>query len=282
MPKETLLDLDRVPTLEELREFFRKNDWSTATYKEIDYDKMDADEIENMEYIKGLMDEHFEPLAREMGLKSHSGYYGNENPLVAMRDNTENLVATGVLKLIEEQPEKVDQILSHFFTDEAMENPEQFEKNVDNFLHNAIETTMKTLQFEEIAGVLNKSPAYEDFNHDKNNNLRAADFDRKWNHTRAAVKTTSLEELQEKCYENSDKSEEIFADVMLDIPEEVEAKTNAELFWNEISDEDKSLLQMKMDGLTQKEIAEKLGYKTHSAIGKRLQKLKDKFMEISA
>ena len=55
MPKETLLNLNRTPTLDELREFFRKNDWSSATYKDIDYDKMDSDEIEGLEYIKMLM-----------------------------------------------------------------------------------------------------------------------------------------------------------------------------------------------------------------------------------
>ncbi len=53
--KETLLDLGRTPTLEELREFFKANDWSAATIKEYDYDKLTADEqdeLEAMEYIK--------------------------------------------------------------------------------------------------------------------------------------------------------------------------------------------------------------------------------------
>lgn len=78
------------------------------------------------------MDEHFEPLSREMGLKSDNGYFGKDNPLIAMRDNLENLVATGVMKLSDEQPEKVDSILEYFFTESAYENPEEFHKNVDD------------------------------------------------------------------------------------------------------------------------------------------------------
>ena len=74
--KKTLFGLDRVPTLEELRAYFKENDFSAATYIDFDYDKMDSESVEALEYIKGLMDEKWEPLSREMGLKSDSSYYG--------------------------------------------------------------------------------------------------------------------------------------------------------------------------------------------------------------
>ena len=282
MPIETLLNLGRVPTLDELREFFRKNDWSAATYKDIDYDKMDSDDTEGLEYIKALMDEHFEPLSREMGLKSDSGYFGKDNPLISMRDNLENLVATGVMKLSEEQPKRVEEILEHFFTESALENPEEFHKNVDDMLHNAVKLTMQTMSYEEVAKVINESPAYEDFNHSKHNNYRSKDFDRKWNHTRSKISTESIEEMQEKAFEDSEHQEEIIEDASTNIEEQVVAKLTEETFWNNISDDDKKILQMRMTGLSQKEIAEKLGYKTHSAITKRLQKLKEQFIKLSA
>lgn len=282
MPTETLLNLNRTPTLDELREFFRKNDWSTATYKDIDYDKMNSDETEGLEYIKALMDEHFEPLSREMGLKADSGYYGKDNPLITMRDNLENLVATGVMKLSAEQPEKVDSILEHFFTESAFESPDEFHKNVDDMLHNAVKLTMQTMSYEEVAKVINESPAYEDFNHSKHNNYRSKDFDRKWNHTRSKISTESIEEMQEKACEDSQHQEEIIEDISVNIEEQVVAKLTEETFWNSISDDDKKILQMRMAGLPQKEIAEELGYKTHSAITKRLQKLKEQFIKLSA
>jgi DNA-binding MarR family transcriptional regulator len=36
---------------------------------------------------------------------------------------------------------------------------------------------------------------------------------------------------------------------------------------------------MKMDGKTQQEIADHLGYKNHSAVTKRIKKLKELFLE---
>lgn len=282
MPKEPLLNLGRRPTLDELREFFRKNDWSTATYKDIDYDKMDSDETDGLEYIKSLMDEHFEPLSHEMGLKSDSGYYGNDNPLISMRDNLENLVAAGVMKLLDEQPEKIDSILEHFFTESAFENPEEFHKNVDDMLHNAVKLTMQTMSYEETAKAINETPAYEDFNYNKHNNYRSKDFDRKWNHTRSKISTDSIEEMQEQAFEDSGRQEEIIEDVSVNIEEQVVANFTMETFWNSISEDDKRILQMRMDGLSQKEIAEKLEYKTHSAVTKRLQKLKEQFINLSA
>jgi len=38
--RKTLLDLDRVPMLDELRAFFRENDFSAAAYMDMDYDKL--------------------------------------------------------------------------------------------------------------------------------------------------------------------------------------------------------------------------------------------------
>jgi TusA-related sulfurtransferase len=144
--KKTLLDLDRVPTLDELRAYFREeNDFSAAAYIDMDYDKLDSESVEMLEHIKGLMDEKWEPLSREMGLKSDSAYYGKDNPLIAMRDNMENLVAGGVMKLITEKPDLVNEILATF-----MDDPD-VEKHADDFLNNAVKTAMQVMNYEETA-----------------------------------------------------------------------------------------------------------------------------------
>ena len=46
-----------------------------------------------------------------------------------------------------------------------------------------------------------------------------------------------------------------------------------------LTEDDKSILLMRMDGKTQQEIADYLGYKNHSAVTKRIKKLKDLFLE---
>lgn len=128
----------------------------------MDYDKLDADTVEALEHFKGLMDEHWEPLSREMGLKSDSGYYRADNPLIAMRDNMENLAAGSVLKLLEEQPEKAAEILAQFDFDDP-----DIETHASAFLHRAVETVMQVMDYKEIAKAVQDTPAYEDFNHRK-------------------------------------------------------------------------------------------------------------------
>lgn len=55
-------------------------------------------------------------------------------------------------------------------------------------------------------------------------------------------------------------------------------KSNA--FWNSLTDEDKQLLSYSMEGMTQREIADKIGYKTHTAVSKRLAKIRAKFYKV--
>lgn len=265
--KKTLLDLNRNPTLEELRAFFKENDWSAAAYMDVDYNKLPDDTVDFLEYAKGMLDDHWEPLSHEMGLKSHSSYYGKDNPLIAMRDNFENLVSTGVLKLLEEQPEKAEEILADFMDDNG-----EFGGDADRLLHNAVETAMKTMSYEEAAKVIQGTPTREDFNRNKKNNYRAADFDRKWDHTRAKVKTVSMTEL-----ENDGNAYEKITDPQTDVTGEALANIKQDAFWSAISEDDKKLLRLRMGGQTHIEIAKELGYKTHSAVTKRLQKLKEIF-----
>lgn len=269
---DTLLDLDHVPTLDELRAFFRENDFSAASYLDIDYDQLDADMAETLEHAKGLMDEHWESLSREMGLKSDSGYYGVDNPLVAMRDSMESLVAGGVLKLLKEQPEKAVEILAQFDFDDP-----DIETHADAFLHSAVEMVMQVMDYEEIAKAVQDAPAYEDFNHSKELNYRAKDFDRRWNHTRAQTRVESLEALRDAENAEGESTEFSLPDPRTDVFAEVAAKLTQEKFWTSLTDEDKELLKLRMEGMSQAEIARRLGYQTHSAITKRLQKLKALF-----
>lgn len=265
--KKTLLELGRVPTLEELRAFFRENDFSTAAYMDRDYDKLDAGTVETLEHIKGLMDEQWEPLSREMGLKADSSNYGKDNPLIAMRDNMENLVAGSVLKLLTEHPERAADIIASFADDPDVE------RNADASLHNAVEMTMQTMSYEETAEIIQELPAYEDFDHNRLQNYRGMDFDRKWNHSRAKAKAESLDALQEA----DDEGTYPVPGSSADVEGEALAGILAKDFWASITEEDRKLLHLKMAGKTQQEIADILGYRTQGAVSKRLAKLKDEF-----
>jgi DNA-binding CsgD family transcriptional regulator len=64
------------------------------------------------------------------------------------------------------------------------------------------------------------------------------------------------------------------ADKSVNVEEEVISQLTGQTFWDSISEDDRILLKMRMSGKTQQEIADALGYKSHSAVTKRLQKLK--------
>ena len=64
-----------------------------------------------------------------------------------------------------------------------------------------------------------------------------------------------------------------------DVSEIVFANERFANFWGSLSEDDKTILMYAMNDMTQAEIAEKMGFKTHSAVGKRLAKLKQKFIE---
>lgn len=61
----TLLDLNRVPALDELKAFFKKYNWSAAKISESRF--RDPDKVVEMKEIKKIMNAEFEQYVREKG-----------------------------------------------------------------------------------------------------------------------------------------------------------------------------------------------------------------------
>lgn len=262
----SLLDLDRIPTLEELRDFFKDNDWSTAQLS--DPADRDTETTEAIIYIEKFMNAHFEPISREKGLPKQSACYGKSNPLIALRDSTEDLVASEVAKLIDEQPDMVNEILNQFdFTDPDID------KKADDFLNSAIETMLDVMEYESAAEIVKSAPAHEDFSKSPNNHAKQ-DFEREYYKTRTRHPQISLDNLtkngDESALPNSD------CDAVLNAENRKDA---VRAFWKVLSEDEKKLLLYRMDGMTYEEISEKLNIKTHSAVLKRRRKIEEKFIE---
>ena len=113
--KKTLLDLDRLPTLEEMQDFFKENDWSAAKIF------TEPELTDAISHGKELLAPVLEKAMQEHGLGVWSGYFDNkvrvngttfqQNPLIAFRDNFEDLVTSIVAKLQYETPEEAQQII---------------------------------------------------------------------------------------------------------------------------------------------------------------------------
>ena len=63
--RKTLLDLDRLPTQKELREFFLANDWSAR--KPYDFDKWSQEKMEDKNYTQNIFDKIWHKISRKHG-----------------------------------------------------------------------------------------------------------------------------------------------------------------------------------------------------------------------
>ncbi|RGD42464.1 hypothetical protein DW093_09470 [Erysipelotrichaceae bacterium AM07-12] len=99
------------------------------------------------------------------------------------------------------------------------------------------------------------------------------DFYRKWYHTRAKISVESLDELKDKYAENTDGMEWDIPDDSVNVEITVLEPIVVSKFLDTLSETDRKILTMRMDDVTLEKIAEELGFKTHSAIHKRIRKI---------
>lgn len=112
---------------------------------------------------------------------------------------------------------------------------------------------------------------FEDFDHRRSR--QKTDFFREWYHTRTKHPQISLESFQED-YENAhDGMEWDIPDESLDLELEAVDQVQVDAFLKTLTEKDKQILKMRMDGFTLEEIADKLGYANHSGVLKRIRKV---------
>ena len=130
--------------------------------------------------------------------------------------------------------------------------------------------------WQPILDIVREMPCDEDF--EKWDTNARKDFLRRWYHTRSKkVQTVSLEGM----LENSDDDSPIFhiPDPSQNVEEYVIAKDFVERFLKTLPLKDRQIVELRQDGFTYEEIADKLGYKNHSGVIKRVEAVKKKFQK---
>ena len=112
---------------------------------------------------------------------------------------------------------------------------------------------------------------FEDFDH--RSSRQKIDHYRKWYHTRAKISVESLDELKEKYAENTDGIEWDIPDDNINVESTVLEPIAVSKFLDTLSETDRKILTMRMNDVTLEKIAEELGFKTHSAVHKRIRKI---------
>lgn len=98
------------------------------------------------------------------------------------------------------------------------------------------------------------------------------DFMRTWNHSRQS-KPVSIEEMTESGAVIDGKITFDVEDPHGEFTDNVDYEVDIERFRQSLSEKDMKILQMRNDGYTMQEIADELGYKSASAVKKRIDKM---------
>lgn len=127
--------------------------------------------------------------------------------------------------------------------------------------------------WQPILDAVKEMPCDEDFERWKTK-VRI-DFIRKWYHTRSKrVKTISLDE----CLEDDEEHGVLYVeDKSAYFEDNVIAEDFCQRFKARLSDKDLMILKLRVMGFTYKDIAERLGYKNHSGVIKRITAITKEF-----
>ena len=145
------------------------------------------------------------------------------------------------------------------------------EGEIDEVLRIIVSQAMERHHINEVLQVVEEHRCFEDFDCRKSN--QKTDFIRRWYHTRTRHPQISLEGFRETYAENHDGQEWDATDSSQDLQETVVSQATVEQFKESLSEKDMAILEMRMQGYTMEEIAEKLGYKNHSGVLKRIRKI---------
>lgn len=146
-------------------------------------------------------------------------------------------------------------------------------------MRRVVRATMHRYNLQALLDTVKQNRCAEDF--DDRYSTQKIDFIRKWYHTRTKHPQVSLEEFQQVYAEEHNDTWWDVPDTQQDMEQTVVDCADAELFTQALDPKDLEILQLRNKGHSLEEIAEMLGYKTHSAVLKRIQKLGEKYQEFA-
>lgn len=145
--------------------------------------------------------------------------------------------------------------------------------DVQAMMKQVVEQTIGEQDWRPMLEAVREMPCDEDF--EKWDTYVRKDFLRKWYHTRSkCVRTVSLE----ACMEDKDSKIHSLPAPEGDVAEQAAEKDFCNRFKAALPERDRTILELRGEGYGYQEIADKLGYKTHSAVIKRMEAIKKRFV----
>ena len=282
--------------LTELQSFFQQNDFTANMALNRDYNS-EGEQAEIFIRTKKIFGEYWLGNLRKLGVKRKMKNFSKDYP-VNFLENADADYFSEQISEIYADPDKLSEYIDRFF--EMYEEPvmlglDSYAKSVgkevddltDDEIHTVvekvagvidetlIETVMQGQQVPQIFGISKKIPQHEDFteklNQDKIN------FYNKWTHANTKLGAPLLfSELSEDESTGIEGARNFFDN---NPAEEQRYKFLREEFAKTLNSTDREIYYLAEQGYKQKEIAKRLGYKTHSAISKRMKIMNKDFKE---
>ena len=282
--------------LTELQSFFQKNDFTSNMTLNREY-HFNSDQSEIFVRAKKIFGECWLGNLRPLGVNRKMKNFSKDYPVNFLENADADYFSEEISKIYK-NPEMLNEYIDRFF--EMYEEPvmlgldcyaksvgKEVDSLTDEEIHNVvekvagvidetlIETVMQGQQVPAIFGVSKKIPQHEDFterlNQDKIN------FYNKWTHAKTKLGAPLLfSELSEDETTDIEGAKMFFAN---DPEEEQRYIFLRDEFAKTLNSTDKEIYYLSEKGLTQKEIAKRLGYKTHSAVSKRMKIMNKNFKE---
>ena len=282
--------------LSELQSFFQNNDF-TANITLNRECNLKGEQAEIFVRTKKIFGEYWLGNLRPLGVNRKMKNFSKDYP-VNLLENADADYFSEQISEIYTDPDKLNEYIDRFFEmygEPVMLGIDCYAKSVgkeaddltDEEIHTVvekvagvidetlIETVMQGQQVSEIFGISKKIPQHEDFSEQLNQDK--INFYNKWTHCKTKLVAPLLfSELSEDETTDIEGAKMFFAN---DPEEEKRYIFLRDEFAETLNSTDKEIYYLSEKGITQKEIAKRLGYKTHSVVSKRMKIMNKNFKE---
>lgn len=304
---KTLIEKEGRPEIEDLKAYFKKNDYTTAP---LPFDPETGAQKDVNVYMKAR--EHFKASwlrnQKKMGGKASFANFSSNYPIAILESADEQLISGTVTNIMADE-ELYSQTLDVFFDnlrpqielayetyakaqkkeiDELTDKEIQYviDKFVDLYLDQMMNLLMQSQSVPDLLKTTKKMGTHEDFNNFISRNGSRADFYRKWDHTRTKIgKIFSFSDFAEtdeeriKMEETSERSRLGYLDDEIAETEKLFMEFES-LYKSSLDSVETKIYDLRKKGLTTTVIAKDIGYASHSTVVKKLKKMRKKFDEL--
>ena len=273
---------------DELVVFFQSNDFTANMALEREHN-FEGEQAKIYVRTKKIFGEYWLGNLRKLGVKRKMKNYSKDHP-VNFLENADADYFSEQISEIYAAPNKLSEYIDRFFEmygEPVMLGLDCYAKSVgkeiddltDDEIHTVvekvagvidetlIETVMQGQQVPQIFGISKKIPQHEDFTEQLNQDK--INFYNKWTHANTKLGAPLLfSELSDDEATNIEGAKMFFAN---DPEEERRYIFLRDEFAKTLNGTDREIYYLLEKGITQKEIAKRLGYKTHSAVSKRMK-----------